>query len=36
MVMSRDPGFKFRKILFIAYFCIKFLDKLPNFGGEIG
>ena len=24
MVMSRDPGFKFRKFLFFAKFCIKF------------
>ena len=24
MVMSRDPGFNFRKFFFLAYFCIKF------------
>ena len=35
MVMSRDPGFKFRIFLFFALFDIKFQEKLPNFG-EIG
>ena len=32
MVMSRDPGFKFREFLFFAYFCIKFQEKLKNLG----
>ena len=35
MVMSRDPGLRFRKFLFFAQFCIKFWEKLPNLG-EIG
>ena len=32
MVMSHDPGFNFRKLLYFAYFCIKFFEKLPNCG----
>ena len=35
MVLSRDPGSKFRKFLFFVGFYIKFQEKLPNLG-EIG
>ena len=32
MVMSREPGFKFRKFLFFAQFYNKFQEKLLNLG----
>ena len=33
MVMSRDPGFKFRKFLFLCLILYSILGKLPNLGG---
>ena len=35
MVMSRDPGFKFRKFLFLCLILYKILGKVTKFGENL-